>query len=233
MPAVPHDSAAGAPAAPAAPAPRASIRAFLDRPVPDALLHRLLVAARSAPSAANLQPGEFVRVDGDARARLSGALVAAFASGRPAQEDYGYFPDPMPQALRRRQVAAARALYGALGIDRDDAAGRAAQFARNYRFFDAPVALVVTLDRRLGAGCFLDLGMCLHALMTAAAAEGLGSCAIGALASYPDVVREALGLGAGRLVVCGMALGWPDPAAPENAVRTGRRPLDDFFTVIR
>jgi nitroreductase len=223
----------GGPGASAVLASRASVRRFLDRPVTDALLRRLLVAARAAPSAANLQPGEFVQATGDARARLSDALVAAYESGRPAREDYAYFPDPMPQALRRRQVAAARALYGALGIARDDAAGRAAQFGRNYRFFDAPVALVVTLDRRLGAGCYLDLGMCLHGLMMAAAAEGLGSCAIGALASYPDVVRETLGLEDDRLVICGMALGWPDPAAPENAVRTERRPLDDFFTVVR
>jgi len=212
---------------------RHSVRAFLPRPVPLALLERLLSTARLAPSGANLQPGRFWAVEGAARERLSAALTQAWRDQVPEAEDYGYFPQPMPLALRKRQVAAAQALYGELGVARGDSAARAAQFERNFRFFGAPVALVVTIDREFGAGGFMDLGMCLHALMLAAQAQGLASCAIGALASYPQIVRDALGLPASELVVCGMALGWEDVRAPVNRTRTGREPLAYYFQVLR
>ncbi|MBS0291177.1 MAG: nitroreductase [Proteobacteria bacterium] len=212
---------------------RHSVRAYLDRPVPSALFERLLVTARLAPSGANLQPGHFWAVEGAARERLSAALSRAWRDQVPQAEDYGYFPRPMPMQLRKRQVAAAQALYGALGVARGDEAGRAAQFERNFRFFDAPVALVITIERDFGAGGFMDLGMCLHALMLAAEAQGLASCAIGALASYPQIVREALCLPATDLVVCGMALGWEDAQAPVNRTRTVREPLARYFQVLR
>ena len=212
---------------------RHSVRAFLPRPVPAAQLERLLATARLAPSGANLQPGRFWAVEGGARERLSNALCQAWREQRPEAEDYGYFPRPMPLQLRKRQVAAAQALYGALGVARGDEQGRALQFERNFRFFDAPVALLVTIDREFGAGGFMDLGMCLHGLMLAAQSQGLASCAIGALASYPQIVRDALGLPASELVVCGMALGWEDARAAVNRTRTGREPLERYFTVLR
>lgn len=211
---------------------RHSTRAFLEQPVPDALLAKLLETARWAPSGANLQPGHFWQVRGQARMRLSAALQSAWEQQEPAVEDYDYFPRPMPMGLRKRQVAAAQALYGALGVGRDDRAGRDAQFGRNFRFFDAPVALVVTLEQAYGHGGFMDLGMCLHGLMMAAHAQGLASCAIGALASYPGQVRAALDLPAGHSVVCGLALGWADTEAPVNQTRTARAPLGDFFQVL-
>jgi len=212
---------------------RGSTRGFTDQALPEGCLEQLLIQARRAPSGANLQPGEFISLEGDARARLSAALVGAFRNGEQEAEDYSYFPRPMPHSLRRRQVAAAQALYGALGAAREDRAARDAQFERNFRFFDAPVALLVVIDARMGSGCYMDLGMCLFALMMAANAQGIGSCAIGAIASYPGLVRSTLGLGDEHHIVCGLALGYADPQAPENAVRTARRPLDDFFRVIR
>lgn len=195
------------------------------------MLGNLLRVARQAPSAANLQPGSFIQVTGAARALLSDALVQAYRAGETEVEDYSYFPDPLPHALKRRQVMAAKALYEALGIARNGPE-RASYFERNFRFFDAPVALVVTIDGRLGSGCYMDLGMCLHGLMLAAVAEGLGTCAIGALASYPLLIRRALGLDASQYVVCGLAIGWPDEAAPENTFRTDRVPLESYFRII-
>ena len=211
---------------------RQSVRAFLPTPVPEATLQHLLRQARQAPSGANLQPGRFISVRGEARQRLSEALTEAWRRGEPEAEDYGYFPRPMPMTLRKRQVAAAQALYGALGVGREDRAGRDAHFGRNFSFFDAPVALVVTIDRDFGPGGYMDLGMSLYGLMLAAQAQGLATCAIGALASYPAIVREQLGLEAREFIVCGMAIGHPDPQAPVNQARTARCELDEFFRVI-
>ena len=211
---------------------RRSTRAFLPDPVPDEVLHQILRSARQAPSGANLQPGAFVQVRGQARERLCGELVASFRAGTQEVEDYAYFPKPMPSLLRRRQVAAARALYGALGLEREDRSGRDGQFERNFRFFDAPVALLVTIDRDFGSGGYMDLGMGIYGLMLAARAQGLATCAIGAMASYPALIRRSLGLDDRDTIVCGMALGYADEAAPVNSTVTSRCELDDYFRVI-
>jgi len=200
--------------------------------VADALLHEVLVQARLAPSGANLQPGAFVQVRGAVREALSADLVAAWQHGLTEAEDYSYFPQPLPHSLRRRQVAAAQAMYGVLGVARDDRAGRDTQFARNFQFFDAPVALIVTIAHDMGSGCYMDLGMTLYGLMMAAQAKGLSTCAIGALASYPNLIRGHLGLDASSHIVCGMALGYADPEAPVNQTQTTRCALDDYFKVV-
>jgi nitroreductase len=211
---------------------RRSVRAYSAQPVPDHLLQQLLRTARQAPSGANLQPGSFIAVQGEARARLSDDLVAAFKGGQQEVEDYAYFPQPLPGILRRRQVAAARALYGALGIAREDRAARDLQFQRNFCFFDAPVALVATIRSDFGSGGYMDLGMALYGLMLAAQSCGLSTCAIGALASYPGLVRSHLGLETDSTIVCGMALGYADLQAPVNQTQTERCALDDFFRVV-
>jgi len=190
------------------------------------------MAARRAPSGANLQPGAFLSIQGEARQRLSQALTDAWRRGQQEAEDYAYFPRPLPMALRRRQVAAAQALYGALGIAREDRTGRDAQFARNFQFFEAPVALLVTIDRDFGSGGYMDLGMAIYGLMLAAQSHGLATCAIGAMASYPELVRHSLQLDKHCAIVCGLALGYADAAAPVNQTLTTRCELDDFFRVI-
>ncbi|MBS0340061.1 MAG: nitroreductase [Proteobacteria bacterium] len=212
---------------------RCSTRRFLDRSVPYEWIAQMLKEARRAPSGANLQPGEFVWIEGAARLRLTHRLVEAHRRGEPQNEDYSYFPDPMPMVLRRRQAAAAQALYGAIGAAREDVEARREQFERNFRFFDAPTALIVTIDSRMGSGCYMDLGMCLYGFMLAAAARGLASCAIGALASYPGIVREVLGVDASQSIVCGLSIGYADPSAPENKVRTLRRDVPDFLQVVQ
>ena len=136
----------------------------------------------------------------------------------------------MPAHLKDLQRAAGFALYAALGIDRRDTAGRRAQFARNYRFFDAPVGIVVTIERAMGKGCFMDLGMAIGTFLIAAEAHGLGACGIGALANHGDLVHRHLRLPEDELVVCGIALGQADPDHPANRVRTARRPLDEIAT---
>lgn len=211
---------------------RRSMRAFLPDAVPPQLLQSLLITARQAPSGGNLQPGRFIAVQGALRQQLSEALLADYEAKVPEHEDYAYFPQPMPMQLKKRQAASAQALYSALGVGREDRAGRDAQFARNYRFFDAPVAMVVTIDSHFGHGGYMDLGMALYGLQLAAAAHGLGSCAIGALASYPTTVRSVLGLAPTQHIVCGLALGWADPDAPVNQTQTTRAPLAEYFTVL-
>ncbi|WP_343504372.1 nitroreductase [Alloyangia pacifica] len=210
---------------------RRSARAFLKDPVPRADLERILRAARSAPSGANLQPGRFHALTGAPLADLSAALLGAIEEGRPQVAQYSYFPTPLPPALKAKQRAAGYALYAALGIARRDLAGRRDQFTRNYAFFDAPVGIVVTIEPEMGKGCFMDLGMALMALMVAAQGMGYATCGIGALANYADVAHAHLGLGDDEMVVCGMALGRADPEAPVNKVETARDTLETYASL--
>ena len=204
---------------------RHSVRAYRPDPVPEALLQEVLTLARLAPSGANLQPGAFIAVQGEVRRALSADLVQAWRSEQQEQEDYSYFPNPMPLALKRRQIASAKALYDAIGVAREDRVGRDAQFERNFYFFDAPVALLVTVAHDLGSGCYMDL-------MLAAQSQGLSSCAIGAMASYPSLIRRHLALGTDSKIVCGLALGYADPKAAVNQARTTRLALGDYFHTV-
>lgn len=207
---------------------RHSVRAFTDQPVPRDQLQKICQIARRAPSGANLQPGSFHVLTGAPLADLSACLMQAVDDGASIETEYSYFPQPMPANLKARQRAAGYALYQALGIGRRDVQGRRDQFARNYGFFGAPVGIVVTIDRAMGKGCFMDLGMSLMTLLLAAEAFGLGATGIGALANYGSVVHRQLDLPQSELVVCGIAIGHPDRSAPVNQFRTRREPLDSF-----
>ena len=204
------------------------MRGFLPEPVSRATVADLLSLARMAPSGANLQPGEFHVLTGDALANLTGKLDEAMTVGRPMVSEYSYFPEPMPARLKARQQAAGFALYDALGIAKRDVKARREQFQRNYQFFDAPVGIVVSIQRDMGKGCFMDLGMALMAFFLAAESRGLGATGIGALANHADVVHESLGLEPSEMVVCGIALGKPDLAQGVNGCRTEREPLENY-----
>lgn len=207
---------------------RHSVRAFTKDPVPRSDLEHICRAARKAPSGANLQPGKFHILTGDALAGLVSALHGALERNAPPVSEYSYFPIPMPADLKARQRAAGYALYQALGIAKRDVAGRRAQFARNYAFFEAPVGVVVTIDRNMGKGCFMDLGMSLMSFLLASEDLGYGATGIGALANYGHVVHGHLNLPDDELVVCGIAVGKKDEAAPVNQFRTERDALEVF-----
>ena len=207
---------------------RRSVRAFTGQPVDRPLIEALCRAARTAPSGANLQPGRFHALTGAPLAGLVEALGRAMADDTPLDAEYSYFPPRMSAQLKERQRRAGYALYHALGIGRRDVAGRRAQFARNYAFFGAPVGIVVTIDRDMGKGCFMDLGMAIMSFLLAAEDRGLGATGIGALANYGRVVHRHLDLPEDELVVCGIAVGYPDRDAPVNTVRTERATLEEF-----
>jgi len=211
---------------------RRSARAYTSRPVDPATLLEIVAQSRLAPSGSNLQPGTLFAVQGARRQNLTHALSQAWREGATQAPDYSYFAHPLPMRLRKRQVAAAQALYGSLGISRDNRSGRDSQFDRNFYFFDAPVALIACVEQNAGAGAYLDLGMQLYGLMLAAHERGLATCAIGAIAAYPDLVRQHLSLGNDWAIVCGMALGYADTQAPVNTTCTERAELDEYFRVI-
>ncbi len=207
---------------------RRSIRRFLPDPVPEAVLRDLLAQARLAPSGANLQPGTLHVLTGRSLKRLVGALTHAFDHGELDAAEYAYFPERMPGYLKARQRAVGYALYNSLGIERRDIPARKAQHRRNFEFFAAPVGMIVTIDRDMGPGCYMDLGMMLQSLFLAATEANIDSCGIGALAQAHAVIRSQLDLPEDQVIVCGIALGYGDHEAPENRFPVERLPLAEF-----
>ena len=210
---------------------RRSIRAFLDKPVEREDIARILDVAARAPSGTNTQPWKVHVLTGAARERLSNAILAVNADPEQARahaEEYPYYPREWvsPYIDRRRKVG--WDLYSLLGLTRDNKAGMAAQHARNYAFFDAPVGLIFTIDRIMEQGSWLDYGMFLQNIMVAARARGLDTCPQAAFTQYHRIIADQLALPEHEMVVCGMALGWADPAKIENTLLTEREPSSGF-----
>lgn len=207
---------------------RHSIRRFLATPVPRETLTELLSLGACAPSGTNVQPWRVYALAGAAKDALSAAILARISSGASERREFDYYPTEWVEPFLSRRRKVGFGLYGLLGIGKEDKAGMKAQAGRNFLFFDAPVGLIFTIDRRLGQGMFLDYGMFMANVMTAARARGLDTCPQAAFADWHETIRATLGIPEGELVVCGMALGYADPAAPENRLRTEREPVAAF-----
>ena len=210
---------------------RRSIRAFLPDPVAHDDIAQILEVSARAPSGTNIQPWKVTVLTGQAKQALSDAILAAYhdpAAAAQHVEEYPYYPREWvsPYIERRRKVG--WDLYALLGLTRDNKAGMAAQHARNFRFFDAPVGLIFTIDRVLEQGSWLDYGMFLQNIMVAARARGLDTCPQAAFTQYHKIIAQQLQLPAGEMVVCGMALGYADPGKIENSLATAREPVAGF-----
>jgi nitroreductase len=214
---------------------RRSIRAFLPTTVPRELVERILGVASRAPSGTNTQPWKVYVLTGEAKEALSRRIVAAYddpAEAATHSEEYAYYPTEWrsPFIERRRKVG--WDLYGLLGIARTDKARMHAQHARNYRFFDAPVGLMFTIDRVMRQGSWLDFGMFLQSVMVAARGHGLDTCPQAAFTPFHRIIMPMLGAAADEQLVCGMSLGYADPAAIENSLVTEREPVSGFARFI-
>ena len=210
---------------------RRSIRAYLPDPVAREDIEHILGVAARAPSGTNTQPWKVHVLQGAAKAALSDAILAVYHD--PEQnaqhtEEYPYYPSvwKSPFIDRRRKVG--WDLYALLGLTRDNKAGMAAQHARNFRFFDAPVGLIFTIDRVMEQGSWLDYGMFLQSIMVAARGRGLDTCPQAAFTQYHRIIAAHLQLPANDMVVCGMALGWADTSKIENTLITEREPVSAF-----
>lgn len=210
---------------------RHSIRAFLPDSVAREDIERILAVAARAPSGTNTQPWKVYVLTGDARGRLSDAILAVHNDPAVASqhtEEYAYYPREWvsPYIDRRRKVG--WDLYALLGLTRDDKAGMSAQHGRNYRFFDAPVGFIFTIDRVMEQGSWLDYGMFLQSIMIAARGRGLDTCPQAAFTQYHKIIEQQLDLPPGEMVVCGMALGYADASKIENTLITAREPVAGF-----
>ncbi len=209
---------------------RKSVRGYRPEPIPRPRLEALFAAAQQAPSWCNIQPWRVWVTSPPATEQLRQALLAAARSGLPGPDVP--FPMDYPEPYLAHRRACGHALYGAMGIERQDKSRRYDAWLRNYELFDAPHVAVVTRDRRLGEYATLDVGVWLGVLITAAATLGIDLCPMAALAAYPQPLRQLLAIPDEQVVLFGIALGREDPSVPANACRTGRDPLASNITFV-
>lgn len=216
---------------------RMSARAFTNQPVDRAVVEHLLQVASRTPSGTNCQPWRVYVLQGASQAQLVEQVCTAHDAIRanPALaaeyvEEYDYYPQKWisPYIDRRRENG--WGLYGLLGIGKADKDKMHAQHQRNFRFFDAPVGLMFTVDRAMGRGSLVDYGAFLQSIMVAARGHGLHTCPQAAWNGFAKIILPHIGAGPDEMLVCGMALGYADDAAVVNTFQTPRVPVKDFTT---
>ena len=207
---------------------RRSLRAFLDKPVSQALLEQVFGTALRAPSNCNTQPW-FVHVaSGVVIEDMRKRMPARFASGD-VSLDFPY-DGKYDGVYKERQYAAAHALYDSMGIARDEKEKRQVAFMRNFTFFDAPHVAFFFLPEPFGLREACDLGMFAQTVMLGLTAHGLGSCPQTALGFQANYVREALGVDDSNKLMFGMSFGYPDPVAGANDCVTDRASLEQVVS---
>lgn len=212
-------------------AARRSVRGFLDRPVDPALLREIATKAARAASGGNIQPWHIDVVTGSSLAALKATMAAKLTAGQTETPGYDIYPKEFTAPYRDRTFAVGEGMYGHIGIPREDKAARRMWFARNFQFFGAPAALFCTVDRRMGPPQWSDLGMYLQNVMLLAVEAGLATCAQECWAVYPRTVEGFLGTPEGRMLFCGMAIGFEDVGEPANQLRTERAPDEEWLTL--
>jgi nitroreductase len=211
---------------------RKSVRAFLDKPVPETLLREALELAARAPSGGNLQPWRLFVLTGEPLAALTAAVQQRLQKRpQPPAAEYEIYPSPLSEPYRSSRYELGEAMYALLGIPRENKLGRLLSMQNNFRFFGAPVGLFCYVDKQMGSPQWSDLGMYLQTLMLLLQERGIDSCPQEAWSIYHDTVRELLAPPAEWTLFCGMAIGYADLEAAVNRLHSERLPLESFATL--
>lgn len=213
---------------------RRSIRAFRKEPVSQEEISKILEVAARAVSAGNMQPWRVYVLTGASLKRVVDAVCKAFET-EPEKHtsEYEYLPKNNfePYLSRRRKIGLT--MYSLLGIEKGDREKMRTQHRRNFEFFDAPVGLIFTMDRKLPTACFMDQGAFWQNIMISAKAHGLDTCMQTIWSDYHKVVSRELAFSEDEMMLGGMALGYADNDAPINKLESERMPLSELVTFVQ
>ncbi len=205
---------------------RHSCRAFQSDPVPESIIREILGMAQRTATWCNTQPWKVNITQPAATARLGRALHERASVNLPAASDIPYPREYRGVYLQRRRSTGFR-LHNALGIERGDAEGRRRQLLENFRFFGAPHMALITSDEALGPYGAVDCGAYIANFLLAAQALGVGAVAQAAIVRDSAFLREFFGLSDDRIVVAGIAFGFPDESHSINGFRAERASIDE------
>jgi len=213
---------------------RKSIRAFKSDPVPREILKEIMELALRAPSWGNTQPWEFAIVAGKKLEEIRQAFVDK--TEEPGNPDIR-LPRGFPEPYDTRRRVLGRRVLELKGISREDKEKRKWWFLQGLRLFEAPCVIYVCIDRSLyvqdnefNVWPVFDCGLVAENIMLLATTHGLGTTAQIQAVMYPDVLRQVLGIPDSKLIVLGIAIGYPDPDDPINQLQSEREHLDAVST---
>ncbi len=212
---------------------RRSIRGYLDKPVPKALIREILEIAMRAPTSLNTQPWNFYVVTGDVLDRIRAGNVERNLAGVPHSREFRMGPDYAGEH-RERQIGIAKQLFSVMGIERHDKEARMGWVLRGFRQFDAPVSIVITYDKSIQGSDIapFDCGGVVNCLVNTAWDRGLG-CVINSQGIMQSpVVREHAKIPETQVIQTCVAMGWPDDSFPANSVVSTRKSVDEAATFV-
>lgn len=213
-------------------ATRMSVRAFLDKPVPEEVVRSILEGAARSPSGGNLQPWHVWVLAGEEMARFKALIKQEMIKTPGGQEtEYHVYPPSLKDPYRSRRYKNGEDLYATIQIGRDNKPARLQQLAKNYEFFGAPVGLFFAIDRDMQPGQWADLGMYMQSIMLLAREHGLHTCAQEAWARWHRTLGEFLPIPKELMFFSGMAMGYHDDAHPINTLKTDRADLSEYVNI--
>ena len=201
---------------------RKSIRGFKPDIVPREVLESIIKNALWAPSWGNTQPWEIAVLGPEVVKKLTEGFFNVILSGKPPNPDL-VIPETWPAINKKRYVEVGRSLFNSMGIRREDKEARNIHYMNMFRFFGAPQAIIVYMDKALSPsyGPF-DLGSLTNNICLLAHEVGVGTCILASSAHYPDVVREHLNISEDKIIVVSIAVGYPDKDHPSYQFKSTR-----------
>ncbi len=208
---------------------RFSVRAYLDKKVDREVIYKLLDVARFSPSGHNIQPWEVMVLTGKSKDNLSNKLIEDVKSKRERVYDYEYAIKNMPAYINKRRKACNAKIFTHKHIDpKKDKEALNEHILENFRFFNAPVELLILMDKNLGDGAYIDIGMFAQSIMLAALDFGLATCAQASISAYADTIHRELDIPQNKIVLFGLSLGYPDTENYINKLRMDREEVENF-----
>jgi nitroreductase len=208
---------------------RKSIRAFKRDPIKKEIVKEILEIATRAPSGTNTQPWEFFVLAGEVLEKVKQSNVENLKSGTPPNPEISFAISNPDTVYQKRRVELTKQLFQLMDIAREDKGKRAAWLERGFRYFDAPVAIIISVDRSLSEeGPLIDIGSVMQTVCLTALNYGLGTCIEYQGVMYPEVLRQYAGIPESKRILAAIALGFPDWDFPANKLDTTREAVDNI-----
>ena len=208
---------------------RQSIREYLKKPVDSSLIKEILEKSSRAANGGNLQPWQIFVINKESMADFLKQQSEWTEAETPA---YDIYPPKLKEPYRTSRYELGEQMYSLLGIEREDKEGRFMQVLKNFEFFGAPAAIFCFVDKQMGPPQWSDLGMFLQTFMLLAQEAGLDTCAQEAWSIKQESVSDFFNVDNETMVFCGMAIGYKDPEATINKLRSERRPIEEWATFV-
>ena len=212
---------------------RYSVRSFTKKNVDIEIIKEILQISKCAPSGGNIQPWKVYVVTGSAKEKLIERTLSNYDNGVQEKIEYEIYPNPLDEEYRKRRSECAKDMYAALSIEQDDIESRLTQIRENFKFFGAPVGMIITIDKAFAVNGWGHVGMFIQNICLSAIDNDMGTCLQESWSIYPETVKDVLNIPDNEIVWCGIALGYPNLEHPINNYRTSRESIDKFVTFIK